>query len=373
MSDYIPLELPNYTATPNFANSAQFLRDSAAAIVRSGNSYLTDLAALKAIEYSQVGDLPNYQSVVLLADMSAVGNRPVRPIVDLDISDLQAQLRRLTVPPAPSANFSYEDPGYSSLLRDTMVAKLLNDLIYGGYGIETNDEAALWNRARDRESLETQANIDELRRSQAALGFTMPQGALYAALQKARELQLAKNSSVNRDIGLKRADLYVANRNATFDRVLKSEEMSQALYNAIQNRTLEAAQVQVKMAIALFEAGIRYFEGQLKAILSQIEAEVTAAKMQVDLYGADVAAYAAYVNAIAEQGRITIANSHLAAERDKTAYLGKVEIVKFRLQELLATVEKNKQINEFGVELFRTGLGSTLQGINGLAVQSGTV
>lgn len=370
---YVPLALPAIPTTQNFTAAAQFLEETAAAVALSSNSYLSSLADLRDIDYSQVGDLPNYQSVVLLADMSAIGNRPVRPTVDLDITALQAQLSQLVVPVAPTTAFTYVDPGYNSLLRDTMIAKLLNDLINGGYGIETNDEAALWNRARDREALETQANIDELRRTHAALGFTMPQGALYAAMQKARELQLAKNSSVNRDIGLKRADLYVDNRKATLERVLKTEDQSQALYNAIQSRALETASVQVKLAVALFEAGIRYFEGTLKSLLAQIEAKVTAEKMKVDLFGADVTAYAAYVNAIATQGQIAIANSRLAAERDKTAYMGRVEIVKFRLQELMATVEKNRSINQFGVEFFRTGLGASLQGINGLAVQSGTV
>ena len=373
MSDYVPLELPEMDEDADFADAANFLEESAKAIAESANSYISSLADMRELEFSQVGDLPDYNSAVLLADMTAIGNRPVRPTVDLDISDLQEQLLRLTVPAAPTATFSYTDPGYSSLLRDTMVAKLLDDLIYGGYGIEPADEAALWNRERDREALETQANIDELRRSHASLGFTMPQGALYAAMQKARELQLAKNSSVNRDIGLKRADLYVQNRQATLEKVLKSEDQSQALYNAIQARTLEAAQVQVKMALALFEAGFRYFEGQLKSLLAQIEAQVTAEKMKVDLYAADVNAYSAYVNAIASQGQIAVQNSKLLLERDKTDFAGRVDIVRFRLQELMATVEKNKSINQFGAEFFRTGLGAAMQGISGVAVQSGTV
>lgn len=373
MTDYVPLVMPTVSGTQNFSTAATFLEQAATAITNSGNSYLASLADLKQVDFSQVGDLPAFQSITLLADMTAIGNRPVRPTVDLDITTLQQQLAMLIVPPAPTASFSYTDPGYSSAMRDTLIQKLMYDMVYGGYGIDTADEVALWNRERDREALLAQANIEELKRQAAATAFPMPQGALYAALQRARQDLMGKLSSVNRDIGLKRADLYVLNRQATLDRVLKTEEQSQALYNAIQARTLEVAKVQVQMAIALFEAGIKYFEGQLRSILAQIEAKVSAEKMKVELYAADVQAYAAYVNAIAQQARVTVENSKLITDRDKTTYFGRVELVKFRLQQLIATIENAKSINTWGVDFFRTGLGAAMSGINGLAVQTTTV
>lgn len=374
MAEYIPFTPPTIpSGTQNFTTAMQFTEGMAEASVISANSFVASLADLKQIDFSQVGDLPAFQSIVLLADMTQIGNRPVRPTVDLDIAALQQQLTMLTVPPAPTASFSYTDPGYSSAMRDIMITKLVNDMVNGGYGIDTTDEVALWNRERDREALLAQANIEELKRQAAATAFPMPQGALYAALQRARQDLMGKLSSVNRDIGLKRADLYVLNRQATLEKVLKTEEQSQALYNAIQNRALEIAKVQVQMAIALFEAGIKYFEGQLRSILAQIEAKVSGEKMKVELYTADVQAYAAYVNAIAQQARITVDNSKLQMDRDKTSYLGKVEMIKFRLEQLKTTVEMAKSINTFGADFFRTGLGASLSNISGIAVNTTTV
>lgn len=374
---YQPLVMPTLASSgtdgPNFSDTANFIRDTSTALAVSGDSFLSAMASLSAIEFSQVGDLPAFTSVALLADMTAIGNRPTRPTIDQNFQYLLDRINTLAVPAEPTVTFDYSDPGYASAMRDVMISKLLYDLVNGGYGIEVEDELALWNRERDREALAAQAAVDEVRRQAAATGFGMPQGVLFLAMQRAKQEQMMKNSSVNRDIGLKRADLYVANRQATFAKVLESEEQSISLYNAIQNRTLDAAKVTVQMTIALFEAGIRFFELQMEALLKQIQAKGEVAKVQLGLYSADVQAYAAYVNAIATTAQITVENSRLLLDRDKASYQGRVDIIKMRLEQLKTTVENMRNINQFGVEFFRTGLGAALSGINGLAVNTGSV
>lgn len=375
---YEPLVMPTLAGAgianrPNFSDTANFIRDASTALAVSGNSFLSSLADLKELEFSQVGDLPAFTSITLLADMTQVGARPVRPTVDMNFDYLMDRINTLVVPTAPTLTFSYSDPGYSSAMRDAMIAKLMLDLVNGGYGIETDDEVALFNRERDRETLISQAAVQELRRQAASTSFSMPQGVLFAAMERQRQESLAKTSSVNRDIALRRSELYVLNRQATLEKVLRSEEQSISLYNAIQTRALEFARISVQMTIALFEAGIKFFELQIDALLKQIQAKGEIGRIQLGLYAADVQAYAAFVNAIATQAQITVENSKMLFERDKASYQGRVDIVKFRLEQLRNTVENMKSINQFGVEFFRTGLGSTLSGLNGLAVQSGSV
>lgn len=370
MSAFVPLTIPNPPGTTNFNTQAAYIGEIAQSMAASGMSYLNALADLKELQFSQVGDLPAFNSIVWLGNTSGIGGRPISPTVDLNITSLQQQLSALVVPTAPSANINYTDPGYSSAMRDAMMAKLLNDLIYGGYGIDTNDELALWNRERDREALNAQAGIDEMKRISASTSFAMPQGSLYIGMQKARQEYMNKMSSVNREIALKRADIYVENRRFTLEKVLASEEQSISLYKQIQERALEVKRLTVTLAVALFEAGIRYFEGQQKALQAQIDAKVTAEKMKVELYQADTSAYATYVNALVSDANVQIANSRNVLERDKTAYESKVNIVKFQLQQLALTTENMKTINTFGAEFYKTGLGSTLSSLGGLTVQS---
>jgi hypothetical protein len=360
MAEYVPLVMPTMTGTADFTKAANFLSEAAANLVESGNSFLATLTELKAIEFSQVGDLPQFNSVVWLGTTPSTLARPDRPTVDTNVSDLLDQLRALIAPTAPVDTFNYSEPGYSSPLRSPLIEKLLYDLVNGGYGIDTTDEVALFNRERDREELITQANIEELRRQASATGFPMPQGSLYLALQRARQEQMSKLSSVNRDIALKRADLYVDNRRQVIQQVLASEDQSIGLYNAIQNRTLAVAQIEVQLAISLFDAGIRLFDTRIKGLTDQINAQLEAAR-------------AAYVNAVVAGAQIDIANSRNILTRDIAAHQARSDIVKFRLQQLSTTVENAKEINKYGTEFFRTALGSAMNGINGLAVQTGEV
>lgn len=370
----VTLTLPTMPSNADYSQTATFLAGTSSAISSAAMQFLNDLASYAAIEFSQVGDLPNFQSVVWLGQSAAVLDRPTRPTLELgNINDLLAQLRALVAPTAPTEEFSYTDPGYASSLRQTMIDKLLYDMVNGGYGIDTNDEIALWNRTRDREELSTQVGIAEVSRQAAATGFQMPQGALYVAIQKARQDKLSKLNSINREITLEKSKLFVENRARVLSQVLESETQSISLYNAIQARTLESAKVRVQLAIALFDAGIRIFEAQIKGITDQIAGQLDAARATAQIYAADVSAYAAFVNAVVSGAQIDIANSKNILTRDIAAHESRVEIVKFRLEQLKTTLAKNIDIDKSGIEFFRTGFGAAVNGVNGLAVQNNDV
>jgi len=124
---------------------------------------------------------------------------------------------------APSFNvqpytneFSYVDPGYTSELRDELVVKLLNDLQNGTYGIEPGDEAGLWSRARDRAASIAKSEITGIMRRASASGFPMPSGAMYEAMREADQKHTNALSEAEREITLRRSELYVEGRKFTF-------------------------------------------------------------------------------------------------------------------------------------------------------------
>ena len=369
------LNFPNITTTDGevtFSDAADWLTACAQEIADESNVFLTAMEALQTVNFGQVGDLPNFNSVVWVGGTAGIlNNQPVKPVLSVaNIQTLLQQLATLTPPSAPVTQFNYNEPGYTSQLRQPMIEKLLNDVVNGGYGIDVNDEIALFNRARDREALLGMANVEELKRQAAATSFPLPQGALYAALQRARQDEMSRNSSVNRDIALKRADLFVENRRRVIEQILASEAQEMALYNAIQARAILAAQTEIQLAISLFDAGVRLFAAQLQSLTSQITANLDTARTQVQLYAGEVGAYSALVNAIVSAAEIDVANSRNILTRDIAQHQAKVDIVKFRLQQLITTVENSRNINQFGTEFFRTGLGAAMNGINGLATST---
>lgn len=371
---YKPLVLPTLGSS-DFKGEAAWQAGTAQSIVDTSQSLISALVDLKDTNYFSVGDIPSFFEPIFYAGgvdgklLSA--QRPVRPdMTPPNISALIARLNSLVLPTAPVLAFTYSDPGYSSSLRDPMISKLLSDLLTGGYGIDVDDETRLWNRERDREAAAMLMNVEEVKRQATGTSFQMPQGAMFALLQKAQQDFINKTSSVNRDIGIKRADMFVEQRRKVIEQVLAVESQNQALYNAIQVRGLEIARTQIAMAIALFEAGIKAIEIQLSAVLKQIEAQMEFSKTLAMVYNTDIAMYQVYVNALIADSMAFIYNQRNILDRDKTKLFASVEQVRFRLGQLQMTVDNAKDINKVGAEFYRTGLGASLSSTTGLAVQT---
>ena len=208
---------------------------------------------------------------------------PETPTVIMPAFDGELPSNTLT---APTAEFDYVDDGYTSSLRDPLVAKLLDNLTNGGYGIETSDETSLWNRARDRETQNGNAALEEMKRAASGTSFPMPQGAYYAALERARQDVMAKVSSLSRDIALKRADLYVENRKFTITEARGYETIAISLYNAIQERALNAAKASVELGIAVFDSAVKAFNTRLEAY--KVEAQVFGERIKAELLRLEV-------------------------------------------------------------------------------------
>lgn len=208
---------------------------------------------------------------------------PVAPTYQLPSFAATAPINQLV---APTAQFSFVDAGYTSTLRDPLVAKLLADLENGGYGIETADELGLWGRARDRAAQMARIALDEADVRAANMNFPMPTGAYFAAMDRARTDAMAKLAEANRDIALKRADMYVENRKFTISQVQEFERTSIALYNAIQERALNVARASVELGIAAFDATVRNFNAQMEAY--RVEAQVFESRIRAEIAKAEL-------------------------------------------------------------------------------------
>ena len=100
----------------------------------------------------------------------------------------------------PTSVFSFNEAAYESALLDAQKAKLLDNLTNGGYGIEADDEVALFNRARDREVENALTRVDEVGRNMAARGFPLPPGELAVHIDRAWQDMQNKASGVLPDI-----------------------------------------------------------------------------------------------------------------------------------------------------------------------------
>lgn len=246
---------------------------------------------------------------------------------------------------APSERFEFNEAEYASMLSDSLKAKLLYDMENGGYGIEEGDEARLWARARERASVVANAKVEETLRASASRGFALPPGADMAAVEAAQQAALEEIANVDRDIALKRADMYVENRKFTITAAREVESMFIAYRSAMMERTLNAAKTLVELGIATFNAQVELFNTRLDAY--KTEASVFAERLRAEQVKVDIF-----------RGRIDAYRGSLEARRTQAdiyktqveAQELQVQIYNAQMQALRARVE----VERSKVELFRT-------------------
>lgn len=190
-----------------------------------------------------------------------------------------------------SFTFTFNDTAYTSAMLDAVTAKLMADLASGGYGIETADEAGLWQRAQEREASTAEAEMQAVTRDFAARGFMIPPGALFGAIEGIRAKAMSAAATLSREVALKRADLYVQNRQFTIQQVQALETVLLNQHMAIMERVLRAAQVSAQFMVDQYRArldkarlGIDLIQAKVQAFKEQVATEA----LKVEIYNAQI-------------------------------------------------------------------------------------
>ncbi len=172
----------------------------------------------------------------------------------------------------PTQDFVYVEGEYDRTLLDPLRAELLDNLLNGGYGIDTDDEQRLWERARDREMMANNALIEDTIRKTAARGFVIPPGAMNALIQQAQQTSLEKMSSLSREIMIKKTDMYVDNRKFTIQQIKEVEDMLYKYWSFAQERVLNAAKYVAEFGIQLSTLAMSKYNARVAAY--QVKAQV---------------------------------------------------------------------------------------------------
>lgn len=245
----------------------------------------------------------------------------------------------------PSSRFEFREDQYQSDLLDAAKQKLISDLVNGGYGIETADEEALWDRARARELLNAETQIQEAARQAAARGMMLPPGALNATISRIQTTALEKTSSLSRDIALKRADMYVENRRFTLQEVRQVEAMLIQYFGFVQERALNASRYLAEFGVQLLNAKLARFNARLEAFrgAAQVyETQLRGALAHLDVYKSKVEG--ARLSVEAQQMYVSLYNAQLEGVKSR------VELYRTQMEaaKVFTEVERSK------LDLFRT-------------------
>lgn len=266
---------------------------------------------------------------------------PSSPTLDLPTFQSILPIDDLVV---PSFTFNFAEQPYISENLEALKIKLFNDLVDGSYGIETADEIALFERARERELELARTEVDELYVETASRGFPLPTGDLNISLQRATQRVADKMSSVSREIALKRADLYVDNRKFTFTQVKEVEQILINFHNLVQERALNAAKALIEMSISIFNASVARYNARLETYRAEavvFEAKVRAALARVEIFRTEMEAVR--IRSEVQKNQIEIYRAQLSAVNTL------VEVFKTRME--AAAVQA--QVEKLEIDAFR--------------------
>jgi len=235
---------------------------------------------------------------------------PVSPVLDLptaptlesvvfpDAPTLSLPTFSEAAPQAPTSflqttTFSFQDEAFDEELLNSIRSKLRTDVTAGGYGIEPDDEEALWARSRDREMTQLEAAETEVADRFARAGYFVPPGAMLAAFNQVRSDAENRLSEANRQISTTRAQLFRDNRQFAMQQGLSVEEARMRHWGFRMERALNAQRFAAEFGIAVHDASIRKFNAELQRYLGIAQVhrdQLQAALTQIQIFEAEVRA-----------------------------------------------------------------------------------
>jgi hypothetical protein len=207
---------------------------------------------------------PDLNSTAYLPPVLQPFNLPDAP--NIQKSNYQAYYDKLPVVDviAPTNQFQFTEQDYNSPLLTALEGKLLEDMNFGGYGIEDADEAQLVERARARESAIANAEIEETYRVATRRGFALPPADALVFEQRALQKLADRTSEISREVYLKRNELYVENRKFTIEQARQLESTLINYHNSVMERALNAAKSIVQLGIEAFNASVAAYNLKLE-------------------------------------------------------------------------------------------------------------
>lgn len=235
-------------------------------------------------------DLPAAPSIVM-PDMEALEQISIPDFVFPVLPDFDG------VPPdasgitVPNVFINWAEPVYESELLPELQARV-RTMMAGGTGLPPPVEAALFARARERDSTETARAVQEAVDTWAARDFSMPPGMLVKQASVVRESGRLKAAELNRDVMVQAATWEIENIRFAVQQGLALEQLTANIFENATKRLFEVARFQAEAQISVFNAQIGLFNAQNSAFqtLAQVYrtrldgalAKLTAYKTAID-------------------------------------------------------------------------------------------
>jgi len=235
-----------------------------------------------------------------------------------------------------------------SNLWNDIYEKLNDDITNGGYGIETADEIAIWERAKERELLDLSAQTDDLDEFYAGAGYKFPPGALIKAKQKARQVYQNKMATINRDQTIERLKMFVECRKFALENGVKFGELF----------------------VNIAKLKIDLYNGEVTGALGEAEIKKSNNLVKIEKYKADIEGYAAEARVLASLYDLASTSQTREIQMQVAVLQANIEIARAALTQKVEEAKLRLSGTQTAAEVYKALCASALGTIHASATLS---
>lgn len=242
------------------------------------------------------------------------------------------------------AVLQWDEPAYATEILDDVVLKL-RELWAGGNGIPAAVENALWERAANREDLDTSRQIDAAYTEFANRGFTMPPGMLASRVDALRDEALVRKQGANREVAIRMAELHVENVRFACEQGIAAENVYVNIWDNMARRQFEAARIQLESQLNYYNAQVALFNAEQQAY--SIAAQVFRSELEAEL--ALLQEFRARVDAEVAKGQLNESRARVYGEQVRALQV-RADLYRAQVQ----GAEAQASVNQSVIEGYRT-------------------
>ena len=279
-----------------------------------------------------------------------------------------------TAPIAPvGATISWSESSLSPDIYNTLLARILADMVSGSTGLNPIVEQETYDRAVDRQLTANDKMYREIEDYFSSRGFIMPTGAMAGRLQEAATEILRANADINGKVMIEQAELAQKNSQFIIQQSVDLEKLIRATRDGESLRALDKEKAAADLIIQLYAESVKAYLADAEAKKAYVEAQVEVLrgtvehnKGLVDIYRANAEVFKTTVEAktSANQGIIEGFKAEVIGYEAETRALSANQSAqsddnKIRLG--VAELELRKQIAQIEATISAYGSESSLK------------
>lgn len=242
----------------------------------------------------------------------------------------------------PNGAFNWLEEVFSHKVLTKLEDEIYAELVAGGAGFPEATEQAIYDRAVARLEEEAETFLESSLNRQASRGFPLPPGAIDGILLETHNKILRAKTDINNDILVQQTKLAQENAHFTKTIALNLTQVLMQNYNAVQQRSFEAAKYVLEYALQTYAVKVEAYKAKLEGYkaLAQVfvariqgeiakaelyKAQIEGAKINVEVQRNVIELYTAQVNTIKilmEAYRTEMEGANIQAQIDSTRLQG---------------------------------------------------